>query len=294
MLAQRQAYSSLIAGLLLASTWLGSSGLAQSQRVPEAETAAQILVPAGATVINSRRLGSNQAEVLVEIKGQISPIVMEQVRPGQWQQDLRATLTQTAQDLQSTASQPLVAESVPAIGQTSESVLESARGASRLIPPVDIEAETQRAIQNAGRLDPFQPLNEVEVVEVSTLDPFEIPAPTILVPPPLQETILPPIPEIPVNAPPLPPPPALPTPTPDPAAFSKTVELTGIIQIDNESFAIVSAPGSNSTVVQTGGTYQSANVDTISSPNQAVVLSEGGQQVVKSIDASVVVEGGAQ
>ncbi len=293
MLAQRKSYLSLMAGLLVAGICAGISPSASAQSVPAAEAAAQLLLPTDATIVESRLLNPNQAEILVEVRGQISPIVMEQVRPGQWQQDLQATLTRTAEDLQTTAASQPVAQSVPAIGQTGETLLEAARGSSQLIPPIDIDEATDAALQRAGRNNPFEPLNVVvQDLEIAT---FNQDLPVIPDVPTIDTPILPlnfedePVEELPVI-----PQPTFtqPTPTPDPAAFAKTVELAGVIQIDNESFAIVSAPGDETTVVQTGESYQSANVDIISTPDKEVVLSEGGLQVTKSVDASVVVETG--
>jgi hypothetical protein len=74
---------------------------------------------------------------------------------------------------------------------------------------------------------------------------------------------------------------------PDPAAFAKNVQLTGIIQIDQDSYALMSAKGVLPTVVQAGQNYESAAVAKISSPRKEVILQEAGQTIVKPIDASI-------
>jgi len=155
--------------------------------------------------------------------------------------------------------------------------LQTTQAASSLIPPVDREQETQRALSGAGRADPFVPQN------------VRAPEPTLNLPP------LPPPPELPppgnggevpvaVTTP-------LPTPTRDPAAFARSVQVSGMIQIGGESFALVSGPGVIPSVVQAGQNYQTARVAGVSVPERRVVLSEGGETVVKTMQDTTVIVG---
>ncbi|MFS8797950.1 hypothetical protein NW824_00820, partial [Synechococcus sp. R60.3] len=156
------------------------------------------------------------------------------------------------------------------------SLLQATQAASSLIPPVDREQETQRALSGAGRVDPFVPQN------------IRAPEPQIVLPP------LPPPPVLPPpgdgNGAPVAVATPIPTPTPDPAAFARSVQVSGMIQIGGESFALVSGPGVIPAVVQAGQNYQTAKVAGVSVPERRVVLSEGGETVVKQMeDTSVIV-----
>jgi hypothetical protein len=81
------------------------------------------------------------------------------------------------------------------------------------------------------------------------------------------------------------------TPTPDPAAFARSVQVSGVIQIGRESFALISAPGTLPAVVQAGQNYQTAQVAKVSVPERQVVLSEGGETVVKTMQNTTVIVG---
>lgn len=264
----------------LAPRWF--SALANEQAVPEAERALQPLLPSGSRVISSRRLSATEAEIWVESQGGTSPVIMRLNASGTWEQDMSATLARGASQMQALARQQTV--NLPSgFGQTAPdqpppppvpSLLQVTQAASSLIPPVDREQETQRALSGAGRLDPFVPQN--------------IRAPQIVLPP------LPPPPVLPPpgsgNGAPVAVATPIPTPTPDPAAFARSVQVSGMIQIGGESFALVSGPGVIPSVVQAGQNYQTAKVAGVSVPERRVVLSEGGETVVKQMeDTSVIV-----
>ncbi|MDX2271216.1 MAG: hypothetical protein NW237_04615 [Cyanobacteriota bacterium] len=244
--------------------------------VPAAEASVQILLPEGATIIGSRLLAADQAEVLVESQGRVSPIIMKRVG-NQWQQDMEQTLARSASDMKSLAQANQTLAAAPAFGQTApepavgETLLESTQSVSDiLIAPADIETETERAERAAGRSDPFAPLNEiVEPVPTDALPPLpSIPVPDNVV----GSDILPG---------------ELPEPTPDPAAFAKTVQVSGVIQIDGDAYALVSAGGAIPAVVQPGQKYESADVTGVSARRKEVILSEGGQRIVLPVVGGV-------
>jgi hypothetical protein len=300
----------LIAGLLsaggialLAPRWFPA--LANEQAVPEAELALRPLLPPGSRILSSRRLSDTEAEIWVESRGGTSPVIMRLNAAGTWEQDMSATLARGASQMQALARQQTV--NLPAgFGQTAPdqppppvpsllqslpqllrllpdqppppvpSLLQATQAASSLIPPVDREQETQRALSGAGRVDPFVPQN------------VRAPEPQIVLPP------LPPPPVLPPpgdgNGAPVAVATPIPTPTPDPAAFARSVQVSGMIQIGGESFALVSGPGVIPAVVQAGQNYQTAKVAGVSVPERRVVLSEGGETVVKQMeDTSVIV-----
>ncbi|WP_457502065.1 hypothetical protein [Thermostichus sp. MS-CIW-15] len=258
--------------------------LANEQAVPEAELALRPLLPPGSRILSSRRLSDTEAEIWVESRGGTSPVIMRLNAAGTWEQDMSATLARGASQMQALARQQTV--NLPAgFGQTAPdqppppvpSLLQATQAASSLIPPVDREQETQRALSGAGRVDPFVPQN------------VRAPEPTLNLPP------LPPPPELPppgnggevpvaVTTP-------LPTPTRDPAAFARSVQVSGMIQIGGESFALVSGPGVIPSVVQAGQNYQTARVAGVSVPERRVVLSEGGETVVKTMQDTTVIVG---
>ncbi len=265
-------------GMLCLSPRL-SSALANEQAVPEAELALQPLLPPGSRILRSRRLSDTEAEIWVESRGGSSPVVMRLNASGRWEQDMNATLARGASQMQALARQQTA--SLPeGFGQTAPdqpppvpSLLQATQAASSLIPPVDREQETQRALSGAGRADPFVPQN------------VRAPEPTLDLPP-LPPELPPPGGEVPVAvATPLP------TPTPDPAAFARSVQVSGMIQIGGESFALVSGPGVIPSVVQAGQNYQTARVAGVSVPERRVVLSEGGETVVKTMEDTTVIVG---
>jgi len=256
-----------------------SSALANEQAVPEAELALQPLLPPGSRILRSRRLSDTAAEIWVESRGGSSPVIMRLNASGRWEQDMNATLARGASQMQALARQQ-TANLPDGFGQTAPdqpppvpSLLQTTQAASSLIPPVDREQETQRALSGAGRADPFVPQN------------VRAPEPTLDLPP-LPPELPPPGGEVPVAvATPLP------TPTPDPAAFARSVQVSGVVQIGGESFALVSGPGVIPSVVQAGQNYQTAKVAGVSVPERRVVLSEGGETVVKTMQDTTVIVG---
>jgi hypothetical protein len=273
----------MVRPLLLLGILLGLAGgmslapaLANAQAVRDAELALQPLLPPGSRILRSRRLSNTEAEVWVEFRGNSNPVIMRLNPSGRWEQDMNATLARGASQLRALARQQTAA--LPeGFGQTASDQPRPlpTQPASILIPPVDREQETQRALSRAGRADPFVPQN-VRAPEPS-LPPLDLP--------PLPE--LPPLEgEVPVGvATPLP------TPTPDPAAFARSVQVSGVIQIGRESFALISAPGTLPAVVQAGQNYQTAQVAKVSVPERQVVLSEGGETVVKTMQNTTVIVG---
>ncbi len=262
-------------GLLCLSPCLSPALANAPSAVPDAELALQPLLPPGSRILRSRRLSNTEAEVWVEFRGGSSPVIMRLNAAGRWEQDLNATLARGASQLQALARQQ--AAGLPAgFGQTApdQPPPASLPPASSLIRPADREQETQRALSGAGRADPFVPQN-------------------VRAPEPLPD--LPPLPELP------PPPPEgevptagatpPPTPTPDPAAFARSVQVSGFIQIGGESFALISAPATIPAVVQTGQDYQTAQVARVSVPERQVVLLEGGETVVKTMQDTTVIVG---
>lgn len=279
LMARTRVLPCLVAGLLLGGGLTFSlSGLAQDQRVVAAEAAAEQMLPPEARVIGSQALDPSTADVLVDYRAQVIQVRMRQTESG-WQQDLNATLLQGAEDLQQALAQGISV--APAFGQAPESLLETTTTSTSLIPPTDINEATRRALDRAGRSNPFAPLDEI----VPTT-PDDLVLPPIGLPADVEQ------PDV-VELPPLPteePPPSFATPTPDPAAFARSVAVTGIVRIDGESYTLLDADGQEPAVVQTGQNYQTARVAQISSENREVVLSEGGQFVSKPISASVLTE----
>ncbi len=296
-LAQHQSLYPVALGLLMAgSAFLMSPtvGLAQSSSaVPAAEAAARILLPRDAKIVGSRRLGPNQAEVLVDVQGQVSPLIMAESQPGQWQQDLQATLNRTASELQaSLQTAELTTAPVPAIGQAEgETLIESTRGASVLIEPISKEEATERALSRSGRQNPFEPLNQVIEAAPISNNPPTLPPPIPIAPPvsnPISADAIAPTPAVAQIATPEPIIVEV-TPTPDPAAFAKTVEVSGVIQIDNESYALVSAQGNLPAVVQSGENYSTATIQSVAARGPEVILVEGGEQVIKTVETAEAV-----
>ncbi|MFQ3584152.1 MAG: hypothetical protein SNJ85_04355 [Cyanobacteriota bacterium] len=261
--------------------------LANERAVPEAELAIQPLLPQGSRVISSRRLSDQEAEIWVESRGGASPVIMRLNASGAWEQDMSATLARGASQMQTLAQQQTV-NSPSGFGQTAPdqpvpspvpSLLQTTQAASSLIPPVDREQETQRALSGAGRVDPFVPQN------------IRTPEPEIVLPPLPLPPVLPPPGEGNGNGAPVAVATPVPTPTPDPAAFARSVQVSGIVQIGGESFALISGPGTVPSVVQAGQNYQTANVAGVSARERRVVLSEGGENVVKTMEDTTVIVG---
>ncbi|MGQ9837094.1 MAG: hypothetical protein ACUVRV_03795 [Cyanobacteriota bacterium] len=253
--------------------------LANERAVPEAELAIQPLLPQGSRVISSRRLSDREAEIWVESRSGASPVIMRLNASGVWEQDMSATLARAAIEMQTLAGQQIQQHQQQRVdlpssfGQTAPdqpapvpSLLETTQAVSGLIPPVNREQETQRALSGAGRVDPFVPQN------IRTAEP---------------EIALPPLPPLPV----LPPSAPVPSPTPDPAAFARSVRVSGIVQIGSESFALISSPGIVPSVVQAGQNYQTASIVGVSARERRVVLTEGGENVVKTIEETTVIVG---
>ncbi len=240
-------------------------------RVPAAEAAVELLLPEGATVQGSRRLNTTQAEVFVEMRGEISPIVMAEIAPGRWQQDMQATLNRGAEEMQRLAQSNQL-PGVSAFGQTTgESLLQTSTSATTLIEPSDPEAETQRALGQSGRSNPFVPLDTIaEPVDIAEPIPVPDTLPTL----PAIEDLEFPSPDTTA---------ALDEPQEDPARFARSVEVSGIVSIDGESYALMSASGAVPSVVQSGQNFESASVSSISAREKEVVLMEGGEVVTKSV-----------
>ncbi|MEM9567037.1 MAG: hypothetical protein AAF974_01925 [Cyanobacteria bacterium P01_E01_bin.34] len=137
----------------------------------------------------------------------------------------------------------------------SQSLFEVTDTVSGLLEPLDLATETERALQGAGRSDPFRPVNQVAPSSIP--DPFIEPA-----------TVgdLPDLPAI------------------DPAEFARSVRITGIVQVGNETFALVESPSSVADVIEEGGMYESVKVASISVNTGEVVLQEGGETVVAIVE----------
>lgn len=143
-----------------------------------------------------------------------------------------------------------------------ESLLDDSRFIDGLIPPLDPLAERARVASSTGRSDPFQPLN---IRPVQPPDPPTVPdLPTL---PNLDDTPT-------ISLPPSPP-----QPTPDPAEFAKTVQVAGVIQIGDDTFAVLSSESALSEVVGVGSRYETAFVSSISIAEGQVLLEEGGQTI---------------
>lgn len=274
----------LMAGVVLGGgLGLSLSGWAQAQRVTAAEGAVEQALPPGASIIGSEALDPVTAEVMVDYRGQVIPVRMQQDDAGEWQQDVQATLIRGAEELQLLLAQE--ESPLPAIGQAPESLLETTTSSTTLISPTDIDQATRDALNRAGRDDPFRPLDEFVPAAPTGIADGPITLPPIDSVPPPPTVSLPTLPD-PAPAPITP----IATPTPDPAAFARSVDVTGIVQIDGESFAILNAGGQEPAVVQSGDSYRSAQVAQISAQTREVVLTEGGQFVTKPISASVLTE----
>jgi hypothetical protein len=147
---------------------------------------------------------------------------------------------------ESSAASNAAAEAPPPV----PSLFESTRAAAGLIPALDIDRETARALQSAGRSDPFAPLNTIASAGET------LPNPNSAVP------SLPPI------------------TSSDPASFARSVKVSGIVQIGGDVFALLSADGSIPEVLKAGDRYETATVSSVSLSTGQVVLEEGGQSVI--------------
>ncbi|MGK7912417.1 MAG: hypothetical protein AB4050_13205 [Synechococcus sp.] len=135
----------------------------------------------------------------------------------------------------------------------SQSLFEVTDTVSGLLEPLDLATETERALQGAGRSDPFRPVNQA--------------APSVIIDFETEPTAtLPDLPSV------------------DPAEFARSVRITGIVQVGNETFALVESPNSVADVIQEGGMYESVKVATISVQTGEVVLQEGGETVVALVE----------
>ncbi|MEL7082987.1 MAG: hypothetical protein AAGM36_00680 [Cyanobacteria bacterium J06597_1] len=140
----------------------------------------------------------------------------------------------------------------------SQSLFEVTDTVSGLLEPLDLATETERALQGAGRSDPFRPVNQSAPAPIS--DPFATTTE------PATISNLPDLPAI------------------DPAEFARSVRVTGIVQVGNETFALVESPNSIADVIQEGGMYESVKVASISVNTGEVVLQEGGETVVAIVE----------
>ncbi len=139
----------------------------------------------------------------------------------------------------------------------SQSLFEVTDTVSGLLEPLDLATETERALRGAGRTDPFRPVNQA--VPATVPDPF-------LTTEPATVSSFPELPPI------------------DPAEFARTIRVTGIVQVGNETFALVESPNALADVIQEGGMYESVKVASISVHTGEVVLQEGGQTVVAIVE----------
>ncbi|MGK7907117.1 MAG: hypothetical protein AB4040_07805 [Synechococcus sp.] len=120
---------------------------------------------------------------------------------------------------------------------------------SGLLEPLDLATETERALRGAGRLDPFKPVASGGGS------------------PPSSELIdLPPIPGA------------------DPAPVAKSVRVTGIIRVGNDTYALMKGPSGLAEVIAEGGMYESVKVASISVSTGEVVLTEGGETVIARVE----------
>lgn len=171
---------------------------------------------------------------------------------------------------------------------SAQTLLESSRFAAGLITPLDSRTETTRAVNSAGRADPFVPLN------VST-PPEPLPEETLVrgtvtrpQPPSIQRPGIPPStgsgsPSQPVAVGTEGAEPVEPEVFVDPAEFSRGVQVSGVITVGGESFALLSAQNTARDVVRTGDFYETAQVANVSQFGRSVTLEEGGESVTASV-----------
>jgi len=137
----------------------------------------------------------------------------------------------------------------------------------QLIDPLNPEQERARAEAQAGRTDPFQPLD----LTIATPTPLPPPPPALVV---TNEDGV----EVPV---------AIATPTPDPARFARTVLVSGIMNVDGDIFALVAGDQAVPGIVRRGDRYQTARVVSISFERQEVIFEEGGITVSRRVNEPI-------
>lgn len=160
-----------------------------------------------------------------------------------------------------------------------ESLLDASRFIDGLIPPLDPAVERARVASTSGRNDPFQVMSIRPPVarDPDPIPPLPPAIPQVRDNPPINSGSTTPVTSNPPVSVPVPPRP--PEPTPDPAEFAKSVQVDGVIQIGNDTFALLSSTTTVSEVVSVGGRYESAFVSGISLADGQVLLEEGGQTV---------------
>ncbi|GAB4214992.1 MAG: hypothetical protein OHK0012_14110 [Synechococcales cyanobacterium] len=137
----------------------------------------------------------------------------------------------------------------------------------QLIDPVDPEQEKARAEAEAGRTDPFVPLN----LTIATPTPLPPPPPILTIPGENGEgTVI-------VDA----------TPTPDPARFARTVLVSGVVSLDGDVYALVTGDQAVPSVVRRGDRFRTATIVGVSFDRQEVILQEGGITVTRRVDEPV-------
>ncbi|MEM9153776.1 MAG: hypothetical protein AAGB13_01895 [Cyanobacteria bacterium P01_F01_bin.33] len=173
---------------------------------------------------------------------------------------------------------------------SAQTLLESSRFAAGLIRPLDNRAETNRALGRAGRADPFVPLNittppDTSVAEGATVPPVVRPVTAGTSRRPVATSTTPVTPangnssssdtsgQVAVE----------PEIFIDPAEFAKRVQVSGVVTIGNESYALLSAENTLRDVVQTGDFYETAEVASVSQFGRSVSLSEGGETVMTNL-----------
>lgn len=157
----------------------------------------------------------------------------------------------------------VLAQDGPAAGNElapadSQSLFEVTDTVSGLLEPLDLATETERALRGAGRSDPFRPVNQAAPA------PIFNPVDTTTEPTTISD--LPQLPPI------------------DQAEFARSIRVTGIVQVGNETFALVESPSSVADVIQEGGMYESVKVASISVHTGEVVLQEGGETIVALVE----------
>ena len=131
-------------------------------------------------------------------------------------------------------------------GSNSQSLFESTDVVSGLLSPLDSSTETERAMQGAGRVDPFK----VPVTQQS-INPNDTGSE--------DEKVI---------------------SEPSGPNIAESIRVNGIIQVGNEIFALVKSPSATTEAVQAGDTYESVKIASISVNSGEVVLQEGEDIVV--------------
>lgn len=170
---------------------------------------------------------------------------------------------------------------------SAQTLLESSRFAAGLIRPLDSRSETTRALGRAGRVDPFAPLNVTTPPDESVANQSNSRQPVVRQLPTRPGTRVVP-PTTPGTTPPgqvavQPSEPVDPEVFIDPAEFARGVQVSGVITIGSESYALLSADNTLRDVVQTGEFYETAKVTNVSQFGRSVSLTEGGESVVANV-----------